>query len=63
MGSHDQILSDISRHNSPFDQGELDYSAIIHVDHSSGVVPLERHPGWAEAYEQHDLPETYPFGL
>lgn len=39
------------------------FDAVIHVDQSSGVVPLERGSGWAERYDRHDLPETYPFGL
>jgi erythromycin esterase-like protein len=39
------------------------FDAVIHVDQSSGVVPLERRPGWSEAFEAFELPETYPFGL
>lgn len=39
------------------------FDAVIHVDQSSGVVPLERGSGWAERYDRHDLAETYPFGL
>ncbi|MGM0555484.1 MAG: erythromycin esterase family protein [Myxococcota bacterium] len=39
------------------------FDAVIHIDQSSGVVPLEQQSGWSEAYDTHDLPETYPFGV
>lgn len=35
------------------------FDALIHVDHSSAVKPLESSPHWA----MEDLPETYPSGL
>ena len=35
------------------------FDAIIHIDHTHAVRPLDRVAGWPEA----ELPETYPFGV
>lgn len=35
------------------------FDAVIHIDHSRAVEPLERTSEWAEG----DLPETYPFAV
>jgi erythromycin esterase-like protein len=35
------------------------FDALIHVDHSTAVRPLERSPRWSGA----EAPETYPSGL
>jgi erythromycin esterase-like protein len=35
------------------------FNALIHIDNTSAVVPLDRTEHWVEE----ELPETYPFGL
>ncbi len=35
------------------------FDALIHVDETSAVVPLERKAGW----ERGELPETYPYAV
>jgi erythromycin esterase-like protein len=36
------------------------FDALIHIDHSAAVQPMERSPHWTE---QQEVPETYPSGL
>jgi erythromycin esterase-like protein len=35
------------------------FDAVIHIDHSRALEPLERTSQW----EQGELPETYPFAV
>eukprot|EP00818_Percolomonas_sp_WS_P003535 CAMPEP_0117435680 /NCGR_PEP_ID=MMETSP0759-20121206/606_1 /TAXON_ID=63605 /ORGANISM="Percolomonas cosmopolitus, Strain WS" /LENGTH=467 /DNA_ID=CAMNT_0005227235 /DNA_START=73 /DNA_END=1476 /DNA_ORIENTATION=+ len=42
--------------------------ALIHVDHSHALIPLEIKPQWKQQHDKHhqhldDVPETFPFGL
>mmetsp|Transcript_1027 Transcript_1027/g.3522 ORF Transcript_1027/g.3522 Transcript_1027/m.3522 type:complete len:461 (-) Transcript_1027:2121-3503(-) len=44
------------------------FDCVMHIEHTSALVPLEIHPQWKvqrDKYHQHedDVPETYPFGL
>jgi erythromycin esterase-like protein len=36
------------------------FDAVIHLDRTSALTPLDPDPGWETAEE---LPETFPFGV
>jgi erythromycin esterase-like protein/predicted phosphoribosyltransferase len=36
------------------------FDAVMHLDQTTALVPLDRHPGWESPEE---LPETFPFGV
>lgn len=39
------------------------FDAVIHMDRTHALIPLDRHPQWLSGRREHgvDLPETYPF--